>query len=350
MKISQRDVFLVSGPCSAESLQQLRKTAEQLQQYCRPDVFRAGAWKARTNINTFDGYGEDALRWMKEVKDEFGFPLATEVLMPNHVDLCLKYGIDYVWLGARTVVNPFMVQEISNALKGTELKIMIKNPVNPDINLWVGAIERVKKAGIEHVIAIHRGFSTYYTLPYRNMPLWEIPNELRRVFPEIPVVCDPSHICGKNICLKEIMQQALDLEMQGLMVETHYMPDEAMSDKNQQITPLQFSELISSLVIRCNSEQQQQLMHLRNEIDMIDDQLLEILSRRMKVVEQIGEMKKKFNITILQAERSRHVFADRMRKGTQLNMNPEFLKEILKAIHNEAIRIQFEVFGKVSKG
>jgi len=344
MQKEHRDIFLIAGPCSAESHEQMMETARQLSNLCRPDVFRAGVWKSRTKGNTFEGIGKDALKWLSDVKAEFGFPVATEVMTPAHVELCLQYGIDYVWLGARTVVNPFMVQEICSALRGINLHVMVKNPVNPDIKLWVGAIERVKNSGIEKVLAVHRGFSTYYNTPYRNMPLWEIPNELRRLMPEIPVICDPSHICGSSVCLKDIMQQSLDLEMNGLMIETHIDPQHALSDSEQQITPTQLHKLISELIVRSPSDLQQQLLlNLRNEIDMIDDQLLENLARRMKIVEEIGKLKKEYHITILQAERSRHVFSDRMSKGTRLKMNPEFLKKILQAIHNEAIRIQFDI-------
>jgi chorismate mutase len=344
MQKEHREVFLIAGPCSAESHEQMMQTAGQLANFCRPDVFRAGIWKSRTKGNTFEGIGKNALEWLTDVKTTYGFPVATEVMTPAHVELCLQHKIDYVWLGARTVVNPFMVSEICSALSGNQVYVMVKNPINPDVKLWVGAIERVKSSGIERVMAVHRGFSTYYNTPYRNMPLWEIPNELRRLMPEIPVICDPSHICGRSACLKDIMQLALDLEMNGLMIETHTNPQQALSDSEQQITPQHLQKLIADLIVRLPSDLQHQLLqNLRNEIDMIDDKLLENLARRMKIVEEIGKLKKEYHITILQAERSRHVFSDRMEKGDRLKMNRDFLKKILQAIHNEAIRIQFDI-------
>ncbi len=343
----KREIVVVAGPCSAETREQTLQTADELVNFCKPDVFRAGIWKSRTSRNTFEGAGSQALEWLKEVKHSFGIPVATEVLSPENVDLCLKYNIDYIWLGARTVVNPYMVSEICSALKGTEFSVMVKNPVNPDLKLWIGAIDRVKSSGISNVIAIHRGFSTYYNKPYRNMPLWEIPNELRRIMPDLKILCDPSHICGRQSCLKDIMQQALDLEMDGLMVESHFHPKKARSDSEQQVTPEELSSILASLIIRNHDDSKHQfLVHLRNEIDTIDDQLIETLARRMNIVGQIGKFKKEQNITILQAQRSRHIFYDRIEKGKKLMLNPAFLREILKAIHNEAVRIQVEIMNE----
>jgi len=344
MILKGRNIFLVAGPCSAESRDQLIGTASELIQKVQPDVIRAGIWKARTRMNTFEGVGKEGLKWLQEVKTMFGIPVATEVLKPEHVELCIDAGIDYVWLGARTVVNPFMVQEICSALKGSNLKIMVKNPVNPDIKLWIGAIERIFDTGITSVAAIHRGFSTYYSSPYRNMPLWEIPNELRRAFPELPIICDPSHICGRTDCIQEIAQQALDLEMNGLMIESHYNPLLAKSDKDQQLTPDQLQDILHCIIVRNRCESlEQKLKNLRNEIDTIDNHLLEILSRRLQIVKEIGKFKKTHQITILQSERSKHIFTDRINKGTSLNIDSEFLKTLLKTIHNEAIRIQLDI-------
>jgi chorismate mutase len=345
MQIESRNLLLIAGPCSAESESQVMETAQQLMQYCKPDVFRAGIWKARTRMNTFEGIGEKALGWLSLVKSTYNIPVATEVLTPRHAELCLQAGIDYLWLGARTVVNPFIVSEICSVLQGADVKVMVKNPVNPDIKLWTGAIERVSNAGIKEIFAIHRGFSTFFSSPYRNMPLWEIPNELNRLMPELPLICDPSHICGKTACIEDIMQQALDLEMNGLMIETHFDPVKALSDSEQQLTPHDLSKMLSQLIIRSRSDaRHQELLRLRSEIDMIDDQLLEHLSRRMQKVEEIGKLKCKYNMTILQSDRSRHVFADRIEKGNSMKLQPHFLKEILKAIHSEAIRIQIEIF------
>lgn len=344
MFLKNRNVIIIAGPCSAESRKQTLQSADELFSHCRPDVFRAGVWKSRTNINSFEGYGMKALKWLREVKNKYGIPVATEVLTPEHVELCLKEEIDYIWLGARTVANPFIVREICEALKGTNQGILIKNPVNPDLKLWIGAVERVMMTGAVNISAVHRGFSTYYNSPYRNMPLWDIPIEMRRIMPDLPIICDPSHICGKRNCLQEIMQQALDLEMDGLMIETHSDPEKAMSDSEQQIRAEQLKRILSNLVIRSHSNSKhQKLLNLRNEIDQIDDQLLEILARRMKIIEQIGILKKTHRITILQARRSRHLFADRMKKGKELQLSSAFLKELLKSIHNEAIRIQMEI-------
>lgn len=350
MLINERQILIVAGPCSAESREQTLETAKQLAEYCKPDVFRAGIWKSRTSRNTFEGIGADALQWLREVKSVHKMPVAAETISPQHVQLCLEADIDYIWLGARTVVNPYMVGEICEALKGTNMKVLVKNPVNPDIRLWIGAIERVANSGISEIIAVHRGFSTYYNQPYRNMPLWEIPNELKRVMPDLKIICDPSHICGREDCLKDIMQQALDLEMNGLMVESHINPKTARSDKEQQITPRHLSELLSGLILRNPGDSPHQLLqHLRNEIDMIDGQLLETLARRMHIIEEIGQFKRDNRITILQAERSRHVFADRIEKGNRLQLHIPFLKEILKSIHNEAIRIQVDILNKDTK-
>jgi chorismate mutase len=351
MILKGRNIFLIAGPCSAESREQMLQTASALMLKVQPDVIRAGIWKARTRMNTFEGVGKEGLKWLREIKANFGVPVATEVLKPEHAELCIEAGIDYIWLGARTVVNPFMVQEICSALRGSDLKIMVKNPVNPDIKLWIGAIERIFDTGATSVTAIHRGFSTYYNSPYRNMPLWEIPNELRRIFPELPVICDPSHICGKTQCIQEIVQQALDLEMSGLMIESHANPFMAKSDKDQQLTPDQLYDLLHCIVVRNRCESlEQKLKNLRIDIDFIDNQLLEFLSRRLRIIEEIGRFKKTHHITILQSERSKHIFSDRMKKGNSLNIHPEFLKTILKAIHNEAIRIQLDIMKPDSEG
>ncbi len=344
MLLKKRPVLLIAGPCSAETRDQTLLSADELIQNCNPDIFRAGVWKSRTNINSFEGSGKKALKWLSEVKSTYGIPVATEILTPGHVELCLKENIDYLWLGARTVANPYIVKEICEALKGVDHNILVKNPINPDIKLWIGAIERVRQTGAKDVMAIHRGFSTYYNYPYRNMPLWDIPIELKRNMPDLPIICDPSHICGKKICLQEIMQQALDLEMDGLMVETHPDPEAAMSDSEQQIRAKQLQIILSNLIIRMHSDSKhQKLMSLRNEIDLIDDQLLETLARRMHIIVEIGKLKKENKITILQAGRSRHLFADRMMKGNDLRLNPDFLKNLLKTIHNEAIRIQMDI-------
>ncbi len=348
MILDGRKILLIAGPCSAESPQQLFDTVVEMHNNnCVPDIFRAGVWKIRTDYDAFEGFGIPALKWLSAVKTKFKIPVATEILIPKHVEFCLDANIDYIWLGARTVVNSYMVKEICSALKGISKTVMVKNPVNPDIKLWCGAIERVKKAGVNDVIAIHRGFSTYYYSPYRNMPLWEIPNELRRIMPDIPLICDPSHISGKPDFIRDIMQYALDLEMNGLIVETHINPQSALSDKEQQITPKQLTDIISKLIIRTEQSTEQRILeHLRDEIDSIDNTLLEILARRLVIIQEMGKVKKKHKLTILQSERHRHVFSDRMKKGNKLKINPYFMKELLKIIHNEAVRIQMEIMNK----
>jgi chorismate mutase len=249
-----------------------------------------------------------------------------------------------VWLGARTVANPYMVKEISIALKGTKLGVMVKNPINPDLKLWMSALERIEQVGIENITAIHRGFSTYYQSPYRNMPLWEIPIELKRQKPTLNIISDPSHICGQTWCLQDIMQQAMDLEMQGLMIETHVNPSQAKSDSMQQITPKELQNILQKLTIRQDCKTHLQTLHkLRRDIDDIDDQLIQILCRRIQIVREIGKLKKQHQITVLQSERSRFLFSDRMSKAKTMNMNVDFFKDLLKTIHNEAIQIQLDI-------
>lgn len=342
-----RNVLVIAGPCSAESPMQLMHTAEELIKHVQPDVFRAGIWKARTRKGAFEGAGEIALQWLQEVKKQYGLQLATEVLTPKHVELCLRAEIDFLWIGARTVVNPFAVNEICQALNGTKVNVMVKNPVNPDVSLWAGAIERVQAARIQKIYAIHRGFSTFYKSPYRNMPLWEIPNELKRIFPHIPVLCDPSHICGKTQCIDQVMQHALDLEMDGFMIESHVNPLSAKSDKDQQLKPVELNTILQQLIYRrIDNQETKKLINLRNNIDAVDDQLLELLAKRMEIVHDIGDHKKKYGITILQSDRSRMLFNDRMEKGKDLHLNNDFIKDILRVIHNEAIRIQQEILNE----
>lgn len=340
----KREVLIISGPCSTESREQILQTAEELMQFCPPDIFRAGVWKARTEVSAYEGAGAESLDWLIEVRNKYNLPLAVEVLSAQHTKLCLEKKIDYLWIGARTVANPYLVKEICNELKGHDVIVMIKNPINPDIRLWTSAINRVKEAGIKNIFAIHRGFSTYSKSPYRNMPLWEIPIELKRLMPEIKIISDPSHICGKTSCIREISQKALDLEMQGLMIESHFDPKNAKSDSNQQLTPKQLKNLLDSLEFRTEAGFEDNLLtNLREEIDCIDDQLLENLSRRLKIVEEIGKIKKEKQITILQSTRFKYLFLDRIRKAKELNLNTDFIREILKAIHNEAIRIQSNI-------
>ena len=339
--------YIISGPCSAESEKQLLDTAKQLVKQSSIDCLRAGIWKPRTRPNSFEGVGEIGLKWLKTAGQETGIPVATEVANAKHTELALKNGIDILWIGARTVTNPFSVQEIANALKGVDIPVMIKNPVNPDLQLWIGAIERISQAGIKDVKAIHRGFSSYEKSAYRNTPKWEIPIELMRIFPEIPIICDPSHIGGNRKMIESISQKALDLEMDGLMIESHINPDDALSDADQQITPKQLQEILSKLVVRQpdinNTELKNKLTVLRKKIDHLDEEIINLLSIRMEAVEEIGNHKKDNDITILQAERWEKIINDRRKIARSLGVSEELVQRILKIIHEESIDIQTNI-------
>ncbi|MFA5781414.1 MAG: chorismate mutase [Bacteroidales bacterium] len=342
--------LIISGPCSAESREQVLKTAHALAETKAVKIFRAGLWKPRTRPDSFEGVGAAGLAWMKQVKKETGLLTCVEVATPEHVELSVTNNIDILWIGARTTVNPFSVQEIAEALKGIDIPVMVKNPVNPDIGLWLGALERINHAGIRKIIAIHRGFYTYNSKPYRNSPIWEIPIELMRLCPELPVICDPSHITGNYLLLESVSQKAMDLEMDGLMIETHVNPQKALSDSGQQITPAELKELISKLVIRNhypeNSGFRDMLEQLRSEIDVIDAELIHLLSKRMHLVEQIGNYKKENNITILQIKRWNKVVRESLELGENLGLNKEFLVKLLRVIHEESIQKQTEIFNK----
>ncbi len=315
--------LVIAGPCSAESEEQVMSTARELVKIPQVRVFRAGLWKPRTRPSSFEGVGRRGLQWLAKVKSETGLLTTVEVAKPKHVEEALKYGVDILWIGARTVVNPFSVQEISEVLQGVNIPVMVKNPLNPDINIWIGALERLNQAGIRKLIAVHRGFSFFTHTPYRNSPMWEIPIELKRLCPDLPVLVDPSHICGETSLLFPVAQKAFDLEMDGLMIETHIRPEEALTDKEQQITPEQLKELLSGLVIRKESgtiEFENKLEELRSEIDKLDEELIDILRRRMNIVEEIGKYKKENNITILQLKRWSRVIRSRVDTGVRLGL------------------------------
>ena len=344
---------IISGPCSAETETQLLETARAVATIPQVKIFRAGLWKPRTRPDGFEGVGENGLAWMKRVKEETGLLTAVEVANPQHIEKVIKYGIDLIWVGARTVVNPFSVQEIADSLKGVDIPVMVKNPVNPDIRLWVGALERLNMAGINKLIAIHRGFYYYQRDKYRNSPMWEIPIELKRLFPNLPVICDPSHICGEREFISGIAQQAMDMDMAGLMVETHIRPDEALTDARQQLSPDDLNQLLFHLVIRKangNTEYQNRLDELRKEIDKLDYALLNVLLQRMKVVEEIGQYKKEKNITILQIKRWREIIQDRMEYGSRLGLERDFLLQMLELIHQESIHLQLEIMNTSEEG
>jgi chorismate mutase len=345
--------LVISGPCSAESREQVLSTAVQLAGNPRVKVFRAGLWKPRTRPSSFEGVGIEGLEWLTEVKQQTGLLTTVEVARPEHIEACLKNNVDILWLGARTVVNPFSVQELADVLKGVDIPVMVKNPLNPDISLWMGALERLNKAGIRKLAAIHRGFYYYHHALYRNQPMWEIPIELQRRIPGLPVICDPSHICGRRDILHQVSQKALDLEMAGLMIESHVDPDHALTDANQQITPDDLNTLLNTLVVRQskgNPEFETGLEILRREIDKMDAELLDILSKRMKIVEEIGQYKKDNNITILQINRWNEIISDRLNLGSRIGLSREFLLQFLQLIHEESIIRQENIMGLKEEG
>lgn len=341
--------FVISGPCSAETEEQLLSTAIAVSKIPNVKIFRAGIWKPRTRPGSFEGVGEEGLIWLNKVKSLTGLLTAVEVANPGHVELALKHEVDVLWIGARTVVNPFSLQELATTLEGVDIPVMIKNPVNPDLNLWIGAIERIYHAGINRLAAIHRGFYFFEKSLYRNAPMWEIPIELKRLIPNLPVICDPSHICGDRNMLKDVSQKALDLEMNGLMIESHINPDIALTDRKQQLTPESLVKLISSLIIRKregNIDFESKLEELRTEIDKIDTELINILSRRMELVDEIGNYKSDHNITILQLKRWRNIVEDRLKSGIDSGLNKEFLQRLLEIVHIESIQRQTEIYSK----
>ncbi|WP_420910104.1 chorismate mutase [Odoribacter lunatus] len=338
--------LLIAGPCSAESERQLFETAKALKQE-GVTVLRAGIWKPRTRPNCFEGVGAKGLAWMQRVQQELGMKVATEVANEKHVHEALRAGIDILWIGARTTANPFAVQEITDALKGTDVPVLVKNPVNPDFDLWMGALERLNMAGVKKIGAVHRGFSSYTEIKYRNMPQWQIPIELKRRFKEMLLLCDPSHIAGKREYLREISQQAMDLGFDGLMIESHISPETALSDAAQQLTPVALKELLKGLVIRNveseNSAYRESIEELRNRIDQLDDELVSILADRMKIAEKIGHYKKQNSITILQTERWEEILKNVFEKGEKCGLDNEFLQKIFRAIHQASIDVQTRI-------
>lgn len=333
----------IAGPCSAESEQQVLETALALKNTTSLAYFRAGIWKPRTNPNTFEGMGSVALPWMQRVKQELGLKIITEVATTDHVEQVLSAGFDAVWIGARTTVNPFSIQELAEALRGTNLPVFIKNPLNPDLSLWLGAFERFERLGITNLTAIHRGFSVANKKPYRNKPLWEIPIAFKTQRPHTPLICDPSHIAGDRQLIKEVSQRALDLGMSGLMVETHPTPDFALSDAKQQITPAAFAEMVSCLHFRSEDTSDIEidtLNHLRERIDSIDMEILELMGKRMEISREIGQFKKQNEITIFQLERWKEIMQNRNVWGKEFQLTPTFMEAYLEILHKESIRQQ----------
>ena len=337
--------FVIAGPCSAETEEQVMTTARQLaMKGCHN--FRAGVWKPRTKPGGFEGHGEIALPWMKQVKDETGMLVSTEVATPEHVELCLKYGIDILWIGARTSANPFAMQAIADALQGVDIPVFVKNPINPDLELWIGALERINQAGIKRLGAIHRGFSSYDKKIYRNMPMWQIPIELRRRIPELPIICDPSHIGGRRELIAPLCQQAMDLGFDGLIVESHCEPDKAWSDAKQQVTPDVLDFILSLLIIRDEKTTTEGISQLRKQIDELDNDLMELLSKRMRVCREIGHYKKEHNMTVLQPTRYNEILNKRGAQGTLCGMDSDFVKVVFEAVHQESVRQQMEIINK----
>ena len=336
---------VISGPCSAETEEQVVETARRLAA-CGVKIFRAGIWKPRTKPGGFEGVGIRCFAWLERVKRETGMLTAVEVASAQHVRIALEAGVDILWVGARTATNPFAVQDIADALRGTDAAVLVKNPMNPDLELWIGALERISNAGIKRLGAIHRGFSEYEHKIYRNAPQWRIPIELRRRIPGLPIFCDPSHLGGRRDLIAPLSQEAMDLGFDGLIVETHCNPDCAWSDKNQQITPETLAGILSSLVIRDTSNNTELLAELRCEIDRIDTELLSLLSKRMQLSREIGNYKKEHGLSVLQAQRYNELLDNRARKGEELSLDPDFVKAVLRTIHDESVRIQIDIINK----
>jgi chorismate mutase len=339
--------LLIAGPCSLESEEQALATARLLAKDPRVFIYRGGVWKPRTRPGSFEGIGSIGLKWLTMVREETGLPVGTEVANAQHTEEALKAGLDVLWIGARSTASPFVVQEIADVVKGTNAVIMVKNPVNPDVQLWMGAIERIYQAGIKNIVAIHRGFTPFQETKYRNYPNWQTVIELRRLMPEVPVICDPSHIAGKREYLYEVSQKAFDMGLEGLMLESHIDPTCALSDKEQQLTPAELAKLLDKLVIRHQSADnplfENKLEVLRNRIDALDTELLEVLSSRMDIVREIGNYKKTHNVTALQINRWAQLMDDRVKMAEKLNLNRTFTKILFQLIHEDSVRMQTEI-------
>ncbi|PTL33048.1 3-deoxy-7-phosphoheptulonate synthase [Prevotella sp. oral taxon 376] len=337
--------FVIAGPCSAETEEQVMSTARELaRKGCHN--FRAGVWKPRTKPGGFEGKGEEALGWMKQVKEETGMRITTEVAKPEHVELCLKYGIDILWIGARTSANPFAMQDLADSLRGVDIPVFVKNPVNPDLELWIGAMERINQAGIKRLAAIHRGFSSYDQKIYRNLPMWQIPMELHRRIPGLPLICDPSHIGGRRDLIAPLCQQAMDLGFDGLIIESHCNPDAAWSDAKQQVAPDVLDYILSLLVVRDEHSTTEGITLLRKQIDELDNDLMELLAKRMRVCREIGQYKKEHNMTVFQANRYNEILEKRGAQGSLMGMDAKFIAKVFEGVHEESVRQQMEIINK----
>ncbi len=341
--------LVIAGPCSAETEGQVMQCARDLAKLGQVDLFRSGIWKPRTRPGSFEGVGTEGLSWLKRVKEETGLKTTTEVAKASHVFDCLKAGIDVLWLGARTTVNPFSVQEVADALSGADVPVLIKNPINPDLGLWIGAVERIYKAGITRIGLIHRGFSYHGETPYRNVPRWQLAIEMKRRFPDLQMIVDNSHICGNRHMLAEVAQEALNLNYDGIMTEVHPRPDEAWSDAAQQITPAVFGELMENLRLRkptADELEKEGLLELRRQIDEVDSELIGMIGRRMKLADSIGEWKAERNVAVLQSDRWEEILRDATTKGNALGLSADFMKAYLRAIHQESIDHQDAIVNK----
>lgn len=344
----QRPV-IISGPCSCETEEQMTETALRLSDK-GIDVLRAGIWKPRTRPGMFEGIGKEGLTWLVNAGKQIGKPTTVEVATAQHTQEALEAGVDILWIGARTTVNPFSVQEIADVLKGVDIPVLVKNPINPDLQLWLGSMERLNAVGITKLGAIHRGFSSYEKSKYRNKPMWEFPIELRRLYPNMPIIVDPSHICGSRDLIPSVAQKALDLDFDGLMIESHRDPDNAWSDAAQQVTPERLGEIISSLIVRSSKLDnfaENQLEALRAQIDRIDNYFLEIMGERMDIARKIGEFKRDNGITILQTNRWDEIIHDRIKKAAKKDLTEDFVKDMMEAIHQESIRHQTKIMNKI---
>lgn len=343
--IEAKRPMVIAGPCSAETEDQVMKTAKQLAAN-GIKIMRAGIWKPRTKPGGFEGVGSEGLAWLKRAKQETGLYISTEVATQKHVYEALKFGVDLLWVGARTTANPFAVQEIAEALQGVDIPVLVKNPVNPDLELWIGALERLSNVGLTKLGAIHRGFSSYDKKIYRNLPQWHIPIELKRRMPDLPLLCDPSHIGGNRELIQPLSQQAMDLNYEGLIIETHCDPDNAWSDAAQQVTPERLKEILVSLVIRDRTQSTEDLSELRRQIDQLDDELLELLAKRMRISREIGTFKKEHNMTVVQTDRYDEILSKRISQAAKMDISTDFMRIILEAIHEESVRQQVIILNK----
>ncbi len=341
--------LMIAGPCSAETEEQVLATAREMKDK-RIQVYRAGVWKPRTRPGNFEGHGKKALPWLKKVKEETGMKIAIEIANAEHAALAMEYDVDILWIGARTSVNPFAVQEIAEAIKGTDKIILIKNPINPDLALWIGAVERFYKMGIKKLGVIHRGFSSFRPGNYRNDPQWQLALDFKTKYPNIPMIIDPSHICGRRDCIQDMAQKALDLKYEGFMIETHINPDEAWSDAKQQVTPARLTEIITALCLRKQQFQDpvvvDQINFYRSQIDELDNELLELLSERMNLAQKIGELKKEKNVAVLQRNRWAEIMEKAKQKGVSLGLSEKFINRIFNSIHQESIDNQEKILNR----